>query len=202
MLRIGTVNYIDSLNPFNYVETQSTTAMMMIYPQLVQYGVGLKIEGDWASSWETSTDGKDWTFKLKPNTKWSDGKPMTAADAAWTINTTVKYASGPTAEAASTLQHVTSAKAIDDTTLVIHYESPVGNVLPQLEQFNILPQARVGADGRRRRQGPEDLPPGAPPSDRQRRRLHDHAVREEGDDRVQAGIPTSTARPRTPRASP
>ena len=95
VLRIGTVNYIDSLNPFNYIEAQSTNAMIMIYPQLVQYGPGMKFEGDWADSWTTSADGKDWTFKLKSETKWSDGQPLTAADAAWTINTTVKYADGP-----------------------------------------------------------------------------------------------------------
>ncbi len=94
VLRIGTVNYIDSLNPFNWIEAQSDNAMIMIYPQLVQYGPGLKIQGDWATSWKTSADGKDWTFKLHPNTKWSDGQPMTAADAAWTINTTLKYANG------------------------------------------------------------------------------------------------------------
>ena len=61
---------------------------------------GYKIVGDWATSWETSPDGKDWTFHLVPGTKWSDGSPMTADDAAWTINTTVKYADGPTAVAA------------------------------------------------------------------------------------------------------
>ena len=33
-----------------------------------------------------------------------------------------------------------SAQAINPTTLVIHYESPVGNVLAQLEQVFILPQ--------------------------------------------------------------
>ncbi len=140
MLRIGTVNYIDSLNPYNYIEGQSTNAMIMIYPQLVQYAPEMTFEGDWASSWTTSADGKDWTFQLKPDTKWSDGEPLTAADAAWTINTTVKYASGPTAGTAAALAHVKSAEATDATTLVIHYESPVGNVLAQLEQFLILPE--------------------------------------------------------------
>jgi peptide/nickel transport system substrate-binding protein len=152
VLRIGTVNYIDSLNPFNYIEAQSTNAMIMIYPQLVQYGPGMKFEGDWADSWTTSADGKDWTFKLKPDTKWSDGQPLTAADAAWTINTTVKYADGPAAVAAAALAHVKSATAPDATTLVIHYESPVGNVLAQLETFFVLPkhvwQSKVGADGK------------------------------------------------------
>ena len=40
ILTIGTINYIDSLNPFNYIEAQSYNAMIMIYPQLVQYGHG------------------------------------------------------------------------------------------------------------------------------------------------------------------
>jgi peptide/nickel transport system substrate-binding protein len=143
ILRVGSVNYIDSLNPFNYIESQAYQAMLMIYPQLVQYAQGddgLAIEGDWASSWETSPDGKDWTFALKPGGKWSDGKPLTANDAAWTINTIIKYAAGPTAVAAPALGHVVSAEATDENTLVIHYDAPVGNVLAQLEQLFIVPQ--------------------------------------------------------------
>ena len=35
-----------------------------------------------ATSWKASKDGKTWTFKTVPNAKWSDGKPLTAADAA------------------------------------------------------------------------------------------------------------------------
>ncbi len=47
-------------------------------------------------------------------------------------------------------------------------------------------EARLAVEGGRRRQGAEDLPPGAPSPDRQRGRVHDLAVREEGDDGVQA----------------
>ncbi len=152
VLRIGTANYIDSLNPFNYIESQAYTAMMMIYPQLVQYNANFEFEGDWAESWTTSDDGLDWTFNLRPDTKWSDGEPMTAADAAWMINTTVKYADDATAVSASALAHVKSAEATDDTTLVIHYEAPVGNVLAQLEQLFILPEhvwaPKVGTNGK------------------------------------------------------
>ena len=45
VLRIGTTNYIDSLNPFNYIESQAYTAMMMIYPQLVQYNADVRVRG-------------------------------------------------------------------------------------------------------------------------------------------------------------
>lgn len=143
ILRIGTINYVDSLNPFNYIESQSVNAFIALYPQFVQYAYAdgkYEIEGDWAKSWETSPDGKDWTFHLIPGGKWSDGQPLTADDAVWTINTTVKYANGPTAVQAAALQHVTSAEAPDPNTVVIHYKSPVGNVLAQLEQLFILPQ--------------------------------------------------------------
>ena len=132
ILRIGTINYVDSLNPFNYIESQSVNAFIMLYPQLIQYAYvdgKYEIEGDWAESWDTSEDGKDWTFHLKAGGKWSDGQPLTADDAVWSINTTVKFADGPTAVQAAALQHVESAEAPDDSTVIIHYESPVGNVL-------------------------------------------------------------------------
>jgi peptide/nickel transport system substrate-binding protein len=155
ILRVGTQNYIDSLNPFNFIESQAYQGMIMIFPQLVQYATssdGLVIEGDWAESWETSPDGKDWTFHLKPGGTWSDGTPLTAEDAAWTVNTTVKYANGPTAVAAPALNHVKNAEATDDNTLVIHYQAPVGNVLAQLEQFFIVPkhvwEKLAGPDGK------------------------------------------------------
>jgi peptide/nickel transport system substrate-binding protein len=144
ILRVGTTNYIDSLNPFNFIEAQAYNAFIMIYPQLVQYGYSPKegyfIEGDWAKSWKVSNGGKTWTFALRPRTKWSDGKPLTADDAAWTINTTVKYAGGATAVAAPPLNHVKKATAPNSTTLVMQYSTPVGNVLAQLEQFFVLPR--------------------------------------------------------------
>jgi peptide/nickel transport system substrate-binding protein len=143
ILRVGTTNYIDSFNPINFIEAQAYNAFIMIYPQLVQYTYGKKgyeFTGDWAKSWTTSKDGKTWTFTVHSGTKWSDGQPLTAEDAAWTINTVVKYANGPTAVAAPALNHVKNATAPNPTTLVIHYESPVGNVLAQLEQFFVLPK--------------------------------------------------------------
>lgn len=38
---------------------------------------------DWAASWESNADASQWTFHLRPNTGWSDGKPVTAADFVW-----------------------------------------------------------------------------------------------------------------------
>ena len=38
-----------------------------------------------AASWETSSDGKTWTFHLQPNVTWSDGSPFTSADVAFSL---------------------------------------------------------------------------------------------------------------------
>ena len=37
-----------------------------------------------AKSWEVSSDGLTYTFHLRPEAKWSDGRPVTAEDFAWT----------------------------------------------------------------------------------------------------------------------
>jgi peptide/nickel transport system substrate-binding protein len=139
ILRLGSTDHIDSLNPFVAFNAQAYVAFVMIYPVLVQYGPGYEFEGDWAESWETSDDGLVWTFKVKPG-QWSDGQPLTAEDGAWSCNTIVQYAKGPTANLAPFLSHVKECTAPDPQTLVITYDTPVGNVLPQLQQFFILPK--------------------------------------------------------------
>ena len=144
ILRIGTTNYIDSFNPWNYIEGQGLNAMVMVYPLLVQLDYtnkeGYVIVGDWAKSWKASNGGKTWTFKLRPNGRWSDGKAMTADDAAWTINTTIKYGAGATAVQAASLNHAKRAIAPNSTTLVLNYAAPVSNALFLLAGVPMVPR--------------------------------------------------------------
>jgi peptide/nickel transport system substrate-binding protein len=138
-LRIGSDSTIDSLNPFVAFNQDAYTTFEYIYPFLVQLDEKLQFTKDFATSWETSSDGLTWTFHTRPNAKWSDGQPLTAEDAAWTINTDVKYKDGAAANASGLIAHIKNAETPDPNTLVVHYESPVGNVLGQLQQLAILP---------------------------------------------------------------
>jgi peptide/nickel transport system substrate-binding protein len=140
ILRVGTTDGYDSINPFVAFSAQSYSTFIDIYPELVQYDANFEWEGDWAESWETSSDGRTWTFHLKPGGKWSDGTPLTAEDAVWTGETILKYAQGPAANLAPFLEHVESLEAPDENTLVVTYAKPIGNVLPQLQQFFVLPK--------------------------------------------------------------
>jgi peptide/nickel transport system substrate-binding protein len=141
ILRIGTVGPIDSLNPYVAINDQSFVAFAEEYPRLVQYGPpGITLQGEWAKSWTVSKNGLVWTFHLWPGGKWSDGVPMTAHDAAWTGNISLKYDTGPTADYAAALYGIKSFSAPDNNTLVVTYDQPVGNVLANLEELYILPE--------------------------------------------------------------
>jgi peptide/nickel transport system substrate-binding protein len=140
--RLGTASGIDSLNPYVAFNQDAYSAFEYIYPILVQYDSKLHFAPFFATSWKASKGGKTWTFKTRAHAKWSDGKPLTAADAAWTINTDVKYQSGGAANAAGLVSHIKSASAPNATTLVVNYDvSPnPAWVLGQFEQYAILPK--------------------------------------------------------------
>jgi peptide/nickel transport system substrate-binding protein len=139
--RVGTSSGIDSINPYVAFNQDAYATFQYIYPILVQYDrTNLKFAPFFATSWKSSNGGKTWTFKTVANAKWTDGKPLTAADAAWTINTDIKYQSTGAANVAGLVAHITRAEAPNPTTLVVHYKKAPGNVLGQFQQFFILPK--------------------------------------------------------------
>ena len=58
----------------------------LIFPGLTRWDKNLRPSPDLATSWKVSSDGLKWTFNLRKNVKWSDGKPFTADDVAFTFN--------------------------------------------------------------------------------------------------------------------
>jgi peptide/nickel transport system substrate-binding protein len=153
VFELGTVNRIDSLNPFVLTEPQAFTVADLVYPELVSYGgsKGTTIVGDWASAWHSNEGGKVWRFTLRPGS-WSDGRPLTSADAVWTIRTELRYSAGPAALVAAPLAGISQVSAPNPHTLVIRYSRPVGDALAQLASVWILPehvwQAHLGNGGR------------------------------------------------------
>ena len=140
VFRLGSNSSIDSLNPFIAFNSDAYTTFEYIYPFLVQYNPAVQIVPDFAKSWSTSDSGRMWTFHTVANAKWSDGKPMTAADAAWTFSTIIKFQNTATANSAGYVAHMISATAPNPTTLVLTYKQPVANVLSQVQQTPILPE--------------------------------------------------------------
>jgi peptide/nickel transport system substrate-binding protein len=140
-LRIGTIAMIDSLNPWVTEDTLTYDILANIYPKIIQYNLhGLDFEPDFASSWKLSNHGRTWTFTTVPNAVWSDGKPLTAADVAWTINTMVRLRNGAAANWASAITGVSGATDPNPRTVVVTYRKPAGDALANLSQIPILPE--------------------------------------------------------------
>jgi peptide/nickel transport system substrate-binding protein len=103
VVRVGATQAMDSMNPFLAVRLVSSSIHRWMYGFLtVPDAKTLQPSPDLAESWTTSPDGLTWTFKIR-QTNWSDGKPLTAEDAAWTFNKMMtddgaKTANGPAVE--------------------------------------------------------------------------------------------------------
>lgn len=141
VLRIGVSASIDSLNPFVSSSDYSNVAYQYVYPHLTEYDTkDLSLQPSFATSWKTSPDGLTWTFDTVKDAKWSDGQPLTARDAAFTLNTIKQFQDGPTGKLAGFIQNLDSATANGDNELTLTYSVPVSNVLAQLQQLPILPE--------------------------------------------------------------
>ena len=76
-----------TLNPWSpnaFVE--SLFINRVIFEGLTKPGKDLAPAPDLATSWTIAPDGLSWTFKLRDGVKWSDGKPFSADDVAFTFN--------------------------------------------------------------------------------------------------------------------
>ncbi|HEX2754141.1 MAG TPA: ABC transporter substrate-binding protein [Candidatus Limnocylindrales bacterium] len=87
VLRAGTDQDLQILNPFESVLVADFEAFTLNYDLLVNFGPNIESVPGFAESWTQSTDGKTWTFKIRPGMKWSDGQPATSEDARWTYQT-------------------------------------------------------------------------------------------------------------------
>ncbi|MBU0896788.1 MAG: ABC transporter substrate-binding protein [Candidatus Omnitrophica bacterium] len=76
-----------SFNPILAKETSTTAITGLIFEGLTKTdGVTLEVKPNLATSWEVSEDGLVWTFNLRKDVRWSDGKPFTSDDVVFTFN--------------------------------------------------------------------------------------------------------------------
>jgi peptide/nickel transport system substrate-binding protein len=125
ILRAGTTQTVQSLNPWNVVEVVDYEIMTLNYDTLVGFGPDVNPAPGFAESWTRSDDGHTWTFKIREGMKWSDGQPATSEDARWTMQYVLDATTaGRTLglgylEPYQTAAGVTEITAPDPTTLVV-----------------------------------------------------------------------------------
>ncbi len=119
-------------------EAPSSAITANIFNKLLKYNKNLDIEGELAQSWQVSTDQKTITFKLKPDLKWADGKPLTSADVLWTWQAITDDKNG--SPYASDFQLVKKAEAPDPLTFSVTYSEPYAPALDSWAGLQVLPK--------------------------------------------------------------
>lgn len=94
-----------------------------IFEGLLRYDKNLDPFPLLAETWESSEDGKTWTFHLKEGVTWHDGQPFTSADVVFSIDELLRE-TNPRLRAS--LAFVDSIAAPDDYTVVFELNEPFG----------------------------------------------------------------------------
>jgi peptide/nickel transport system substrate-binding protein len=102
-------------------------------------GDATDIQCDACSSFETSDDGKTWTFHIRDDIKFHDGTPLTAQDVLATFEKIINPPEGIASARETTFLMVDSISAPDDRTFVVELKYPTGAFLPALANpFNFI----------------------------------------------------------------
>ena len=74
-----------TLDPHLTTDATSARIIVEVFGGLVTIDPSLDIVPDLAESWDISEDGRVYTFHLRPDAKFHDGKPVTAHDVQWSL---------------------------------------------------------------------------------------------------------------------
>ncbi|ROH88284.1 peptide-binding protein [Pseudomethylobacillus aquaticus] len=119
-------------------ESAASAVASNLFNSLLKYDKNLELVGELAQSWQISDDQKTITFTLKPDMKWSDGKPLTSADVlfTWKVvtdeNTRTPYGAD--------YKLVKQAETPDALTFRVSYEQPYAPALDTWAGLQILPK--------------------------------------------------------------
>jgi peptide/nickel transport system substrate-binding protein len=136
-----------TLNPWSpnaFVE--SVFVNRVLFDGLTKPGKDLAPAPDLATTWTPSTDGLSWTFNLREGVKWSDGKPFSADDVAFTFNDVV-LKKELAANGAGNFSAVKAVTVIDAKTVRFDLSRPFA-ALPSYLAYNagLLPKHVLAAD--------------------------------------------------------
>ncbi|WP_240686770.1 ABC transporter substrate-binding protein [Amycolatopsis suaedae] len=123
VLRVALVQDIDHLNPFlaSFASSSMIGRLSWEFLSLPSAEDATPTPGV-AEKWQPSADGLTWTFTIR-DMKWSDGKPLTANDAAFTFNKIMNDDAAAEANG-NFVENFETVTATDPKTLTIKLKKP------------------------------------------------------------------------------
>jgi peptide/nickel transport system substrate-binding protein len=135
---LGIKQDIDSLNPYMGVVASAFEAYQIMYDYLTgSSAADFSPVPGLAERWETSADGKTWTFHIRQGVRWSDGQPVTARDVAYSFQR-AKDGEQENSQYSNYVDQITKIEATSDTTVVMTTDQPSPSMLRLL--VPILPE--------------------------------------------------------------
>ena len=139
--------YIDppTLDPHLTTDATSAQIIIEVFGGLVTIDKDLNIVADLAEDWELSSDGRVYTFHLRPGATFHDGRQVTADDVQWSL----ERATNPLTESPvvdqylgdivgvkeklnGDAQSISGVRVIDESTLEITIDAPKSYFLDKL----------------------------------------------------------------------
>jgi ABC-type transport system substrate-binding protein len=159
-LRFGLSRDISPLNPFQRTLSSNKDVRSLLFEPLLATDGREEIKPYLALSWDISSDGLTYTFRLRPGVRFHGGQEMTAEDVRWSA----EHAMHPQNRAYghARMSYAKSVQSVDPLTVRFVLKEPMAAFLAYLtgiETFPIVPKGSVPSAGER----VDRFPPGTGP---------------------------------------
>ena len=144
----GNFTDIRTLNSMLSSDTASNQVIGLMFDGLLNVKKNGDLIGALAQGVPTiSADGLTYTFKLRPNLKWSDGQSLTADDVSFTyaLASDPKYADVSSPRRGDLSKYIASVTAPDPQTVVIKTTEVFAPFLGSHAEYGILPKHVLGS---------------------------------------------------------
>ena len=129
VIRIGLQEDPDSFDPARAYSFVGRIVLTSLCNKLIDAAPDLSFVPQLALSWETSSDGKAVTFRLRPGVKFSDGTDMDAAAVALNLDRAMHL---PESRRKSEIAAIDTVEVIDPLTVRLNLKNPFAPLLAQL----------------------------------------------------------------------
>ena len=150
-----------TLDPHLTTDTASANFIVEIFGGLVTIDRDLQIVPDLAEKWNVSSDGRVYTFHIRPDARFHSGRPVTAKDVQWSLERAANPATqspiasqylgdivGVNDKLAGSAASIEGVRVIDDQSVEITIDAPKSYFLAKLSYPTgfVLDRETVEAD--------------------------------------------------------
>ncbi len=121
-----------SLDPAFGINAPEFSITSWIYDNLVWLGADLELRPMLATEWSSNEDASVWTFKLRDDVRFTNGRPLVADDVVFSVSRIINPDTGSPGK--SGLGPIATIEAVDDRTVVFNLSSSHADFPLELSQ--------------------------------------------------------------------